>query len=259
MNAIAAGGGLDVALGGGQIATLFLVLMRTSGLVVSAPILGHRRVPAPLKAGLIAVLALALAPQASAAPGAMPILVAAPFELLIGLALGFIISLGFEAVELGGRLLSLQMGLSLGAVFSPTTSEGATVLDPFFSIFAGLLFLALNLHLAVVRALAASFTTLPIGGGWPTNLFLLVARMTTLALELGIRIAMPLALVLLLTELAVALLARAIPQINVFILGLPLKMAVGLAVLVVALPTMAVGITSVYRMVLDGASTGVMP
>ena len=257
MSGVLAAGGLDLTLGGGQVASIFLVLMRTTGLVVTAPILGHRTVPAPVKAGLAVVLALVLSRDAAAAAGALPILIAAPIELLIGLCLGLIISLGFDAVELGGRLISLQMGLSLGAVFSPTTGEGSTALDPFFSVFAGLLFLALDLHLAGVRALASSVPTLPIGGGWPSNLWVLGAQLTALALELGTRIAMPIALVLLLTELAVALLARAIPSINVFFLGLPLKIIVGLAVTAVALPNLAGGATSIYRFLLDGVTTGI--
>lgn len=249
-------GNLGLSLGGGQVASLFLVLMRTTGLVVTAPILGHRAVPAPVKAGLAAVLALGLARGALIAPGALPLIVAAPIELLIGLSLGTVISIGFQAIELGGRLISLQMGLSLGAVLSPTAREGGTPFDPFFSILAGLLFLALDLHLAVVRVLASSFTTLPIGGGWPTDLWLLSGQLIALALQLGTRIAMPVALVLLLTELAVALLARAIPTINVFMLGLPLKIMVGLAVTALALPNLAAGAVSIFRFLLDGVTTG---
>ena len=248
-----------LALSGGQVAGLFLVLMRCTGFVVAAPLLGHRAIPSPVKAGLIGVLAITLARSAATAPGAMPVLLAAPIELAIGLSLGFIISLGFQAVELGGRLLSLQMGLSLGAVFNPTSHDGSTSFDPFFSIFAGILFLSLNLHLAMIQALASSFTTLPMGGGWPADLWLLAARMTALSLELGTRIAMPLALVLLLAELAVALVARAIPQINVFFLGLPLKIMLGLVVAATALPNLAAGATNIYRFLIASAATGVTP
>jgi flagellar biosynthetic protein FliR len=246
------------AIEGGQIASLFLVMMRCAGLVVAAPILGHRSVPMPVKAGLIAVLAVALANRAAVAPGALPVLMAAPIELLIGLSLGYIVSLGFHAVELAGRLLSLQMGLSLGAVFNPTSHESSTSLDPFFSITAGLLFLALNLHVALVEVLARSFTVLPIGGGWPMDLFMLAANMTGLALELGTRLALPLALILLLAELAMALLARAIPQINVFFLGMPIKILAGLAILVPALPNFLNGAANIFRALIDGASTGVV-
>jgi flagellar biosynthetic protein FliR len=243
---------------GGQVASLFLVMMRCAGLVVAAPILGHRSVPMPVKAGLIAVLSVALVNRAAVAPGAMPILLAAPIELLIGLALGYIVSLGFHAIEMGGRLLSLQMGLSLGQVFNPMSHEQSTSLDPFFSVAAGLLFLALNLHVALVEILARSFTVLPIGGGWPMDLFQLAANMTGLSLELGTRLALPLALVLLLAELALALLARAIPQVNVFFLGMPIKLLAGLAILVPALPNFLAGAANIFRTLIDSASTGVV-
>jgi flagellar biosynthetic protein FliR len=246
----------SVVVDGGQLGAVFLVLMRCSGLIVSAPILGHRATPMMVKAGLAAVLAFALAGHARVAPGALPILLAAPIELLIGLALGTIASLGFHAIELGGRLLSLQMGLSLGAVFNPAGHEEGTALDPFFSLLAGILFLALDLHVALVGVLAHSFTVLPIGGGWPASLFQLVGDLTALALELGTRLVMPLALVLLLAELAIALLARAIPQINVFFLGLPLKILAGVALLIAATPNLIAGAGGIFRTLLAGASAG---
>jgi flagellar biosynthetic protein FliR len=119
-----------------------------------------------------------------------------------------------------------------------------------------MLFLAMSLHLAVVRALAHSFMVYPVGGGWPSDLALTGAQTIALALELGVRVALPVALVLLLVELSVALLARAIPQINVFILGLPLKMLVGIAVLFVAMPSLISGAESIYRFIFNAATGG---
>ncbi len=253
-------GTIGVTLAGGQVTDLFLVLLRATGLVIAAPLFGHRAVPLPVKAGLAVALTLAVARTATAAQAPLPVLLAAPLELAIGLAIGFVLSLGFYAIELAGQLVSLQMGLSLGAVMSPTQSEASTPLDPFFSLLAGLLFLALGLHLAVVQTFAQSFTTYPLGGGWPANLWAVGAQTTALVLELGTRVALPLALVLLLTELAVALLARAIPQINVFILGLPLKILVGLAVLTMGLPTLMAGAESIYRYLFQAAlGQGVLP
>jgi flagellar biosynthetic protein FliR len=247
---------MTASIGGGQVALLFLVFMRCIGLVTTAPIYGHHSIPRLVKMGLAATIAIALAQTAGANAGSMPMLVAAPLELGIGLSLGFILSMGFQAVELAGRVISIQLGLSLGSVFSPTQEEASTAIDPFFSVFAGLLFLALGLHLQVIRVLANSFVIYPVGGGWPLDLASTGVQTITLALELGVRVALPIALVLLLVELAVALLARAIPQINVFILGLPLKMLVGLAVLAMALPTLMSGATSIFRFVFDAASRG---
>jgi flagellar biosynthetic protein FliR len=249
---------LALTLEGGQVASLFLVLLRCTGFVVTAPIYGHRVVPKPVKAGLVGILALALANGAAVAPGAGPFLVAAPVELLIGITLGASMALAFSAIETIARLVSIQMGLSLGAVFDPVGGEASTPLGPLFAIMSGLLFLALNLHLAIVGVLADSFATLPIGGQWPAGLFAATAHLVALALELAARVAMPLALVLLLTELAVALISRAIPQVNVFFLGLPLKILLGIALIAMSVPTILTGMNGIFRYVLDGMQAAVV-
>lgn len=250
---------MTFTLAGGQVATLFLVMMRATGLVVTAPILGHRAVPALVKAGLAAVLTIALASTVTTAPEALPIVVAAPLELLIGALLGFLLSLGFAAIEMIGRMVSLQMGLSLGSVFSPTEEAGATPIDPLFSVLAGLTFLALNLHVATVQVLSHSFAPFPLGGGLGAGLGMFGAQLIALAIELGARIALPLALVLLLVEMAVSLLARAIPQINVFILGLPAKLFAGVIVTAMALPTLVNGAAAIYAAIFRATSSGVLP
>ena len=247
---------MTATISGGQASLLFLVMLRCTGLVFTAPIFGHHSIPTLVKFGLAAALAVALDKSAGASAGALPLLLAAPIELIIGVSLGYILSLGFQGVELAGRVISIQLGLSLAAVFSPTEEEASTAIDPFFSVMAGLVFLAMNLHLAVVQALAHSFVVYPIGGGWPADLAMTGAQTIALVLELGVRVALPIALVLLLVELSVALLARAIPQINVFILGLPLKMLVGIAVLMVAMPTLINGTESIFRFVFQAASGG---
>jgi flagellar biosynthetic protein FliR len=249
---------MTVTIAGGQVSLLFLVMLRCLGLVFTAPIFGHHSIPTLVKFGLAAALTVALAKTAGATAGTMPLIMAAPIELIIGLALGYILSLGFQAVEIAGRVISIQLGLSLAAVFSPTEEQQSTAIDPFFSVLAGLLFLAMNLHLAVVGVLAHSFAAYPTGGGWPADLAMTGAQTISLVLELGVRVALPIALVLLLVELSVALLARAIPQINVFILGLPLKMLVGISVLAVAMPSLINGAASIYRFVFNAASGGVV-
>lgn len=247
-------GGLAASLSGGEVATLFLVLMRTTGFVVAAPLLGHRAIPGQVKAGLAAVLAVGIARSASVAPSPVPFWLAAPFELVVGLALGFIVGLGFHAVESVGRLVALQLGLSLAPVFDPVRGDTGSAIDPLFAVLAGLLFYALDLHLAMLAALGDSFARLPLGGGWPGEVGRYAAGLAAVALELGGRIALPLALVLLMAEVAVALVARAIPQVNVFFLGLPVKLLAGLAILVAALPQLAASAAAVGRYVISAAA-----
>ena len=247
---------MTFTIAGGQSALLFLTMLRCTGLVFTAPIFGHHSIPTLVKFGLSAALAVALAKTAGATAGSLPLVMAAPIELIIGMALGFMLSMGFQGVELAGRVISIQLGLSLASVFSPTEEQSSPAIDPFFSVLAGLLFLAMSLHLAVVKALADSFAIYPMGGGWPANLVLTGTQTIALTLELGVRVALPIALVLLLVELSVALLARAIPQINVFILGLPLKMLVGIAVLAMAMPNLVNGAASIFRFVFNAATGG---
>jgi flagellar biosynthetic protein FliR len=244
-------------LGAGQVASLLLVMLRCAGFVLTAPILGHRAVPAPVKFGLIAVLSVTLAGGAAVAADAQPVLLAAPLELLIGIGLGLTMGAGFAVVDAASRLLSIQMGLSLGAVFDPVGGEASTPFEPLFAVLAGLLFLALNLHQAIVRILAESFTALPIGGALPSGLFGALASLIAIALELAIKVAMPLALVLLLVELSVALVSRAIPQINVFFLGLPLKILLGMALVAIALPGLLAGIGGVFNVLIEGTGRAV--
>ena len=248
---------LAATLPAGQVATLFLVMLRCAGFVITAPIFGHRTVPGPVKAGLIGVFSITLAADATVAPHAQPMLLAAPVELLIGVGLGFTMAAAFAVVDAGARLLSIQMGLSLGAVFDPVGGEASTPLEPLFAVLAGLLFLVLNLHQAVVRILAESFTALPIGGTLPAGLFGTLASLIAIALELAVKVTMPIALILLLVELAVALISRAIPQVNVFFLGLPLKILVGIALIAFALPGLLNGIGGVFNTILEGTARAV--
>lgn len=238
-----------INLAGGEVTAFFLVLLRCTGFIVTAPLLGHRALPRTIKAAMAVGFGAALLPRAAVAPGADAVALAAPIELLLGLSLGFMLSLGFHAIELGGRLLALQLGLSLEAVLNPLNQDPSTALDPFFGVLAGILFLALDLHVAAIEILAGSFTAFPIGGGWPIDLGLVAVQLIVLALELGTRIALPVALVLLLVELLVGLIARAIPQVNVFILGLPAKLLVGTAALAIAMPTMMAGGTRIFEII----------
>lgn len=241
---------------GGQIVSLFLVLVRCTGMVIVAPLFGHRSLPAPVKAALAIGLAIALVPGASAAAGATPAPLAVPLELLIGLTLGYLMSLGFYAMETAGRLISLQLGLSLDAVLGPMRDGSSTALDPFFSVLAGVVYLALGFHVEAVRILGGSFTAFPIGGAWPVDLWLLVGRIVVLSLDLATRIALPLALTLLLVELFVGLTSRAIPQLNVFVLGLPVKLLVGMGVIAFVTPSLATAAGHAFQVLFAEIAAG---
>lgn len=237
---------MDLSLAGPDVTTLFLVLLRLVGFVVAAPVLGTRSVPPQVKAGLAAVLAVAVFREAQVAPSPAPLLLAAPIEVLLGVALGYLMSLAFAAIEIVAKLVAAQVGLGLDGVLNPLTEHPGTIFDSLFSTLAALLFLAAGLHVALVAVITGSFQAFPVGGGLPPALPETGSALVSLTIALGVQVALPIAVVLLITDLVVALLARAIPQINVFVLGLPLKLLVGLVALLIALPAIAGGMRDLF-------------
>jgi flagellar biosynthetic protein FliR len=251
--------GATFSLDGSQVAALFLVFLRTTGFVVAAPLFGNRAIPASVKAGLAAFLAIATVSHAIPATNALPFAVSCVVEPIIGLALGFLLGLGMRATEMIARLLSLQAGLSLSAVYGPTFDEGGTALDPLFAVLSGLLFIAMGLHVALVGELVRSYQTLPLGGPIGPDFASFGYNLIAYVLDLGIQLALPLALALLLVELGVALLSRAIPTINVFVMGLPMTLFAALILILVALPAIISATSHIYQVVFRAVTTGSLP
>lgn len=220
------------------------VLVRISSMVAVAPVFGAAQVPAQVKIGLSLIVSLVLLPVAEPSLSVTPpntfFALVAPIsgQAVIGLALGFIVSLTLVAVQLAGSLLDLQIGFSLAQVLNPLIGEMVTPVAQFEYLYALLLFLLANGHYMLLSALARSFAALPVssmdmGGG---SLLHFISDATFATLVSGIRIAAPAAGVLLVMDVTLAFLARAVPQMNVFFVGMPAKVLVGLALVVVVLP-----------------------
>jgi flagellar biosynthetic protein FliR len=220
---------------------LLLVLARVAGLLVAAPILGHLLLPRLVRAGLAIVLALALAPVV-AAPPALPttllgLVGALAMETAFGLLLGFIAELVFAGVQLGAQLAGMQIGFGLDNLIDPGNNSQSTVVAHWYRLLALLVFLALDVHHLLLEALIASFRTAP-----PGSLAAGAFRMDGVVaaagdiFALGVRIAAPVLIALLLTNAVLGVIARTIPQVNVFVVGFPLNVGVGLVVMGAALP-----------------------
>jgi flagellar biosynthesis protein FliR len=218
-----------------------LVLARLSGLVASAPIFGHLVVPVRVRAGVVGALALALAPAvaapplADASPSAVAGLVAV--EVVIGVLLGLVAQLVFAGVELGGQLAGIQLGFGMAGVIDPGSHAGSTVVAQWQQLAALLVFLVLDVHHVLVRAVVESFRVAPVGRAVLAGGVLegVVAEAAGL-FDVGVRIAAPVLVVLLLVNGALGVLARTIPQLNVFAVGFPVNVGVGLVVLGASLP-----------------------
>lgn len=226
--------------------TFLQIFARVSSLFVSAPVFGAREVPATVKVGLSAVLSLTLLPlvKSTLAVGIPATLYATVGillgQVLIGLLIGFVVSLVFSAVRVGGSLIDYQMGFTQAATFNPQFNETVSPIADFQSRYALVLYLILNGHWQLLYALERSFERLPVGhlslGAGALGAY---TDLTFQMLGYGLQIAAPGAAVLLITDVAFAFLNRALPQMQVFYLGMPVKIIVGLLAVVAILPVLS--------------------
>jgi flagellar biosynthesis protein FliR len=216
-------------------------LTRILGLIMVAPVFGHRAVPGRVKIGLGVFIALIIAPALPPMPdvglGSWHGLFILVQQLLIGVAIGFIMRVVFAAVEAAGEIVGLQMGLGFASFFDPQSAGQTLVLSRFFNMLAILVFLAVNAHLLLLGVLVESFQTLPISTQpLAAAGFYNVAAFGSTVFAVGLQLALPLITILLMTNLALGILTRSAPQLNIFAIGFPITLGVGLIVLDLTLP-----------------------
>jgi flagellar biosynthetic protein FliR len=211
-------------------------------------------VPRFVKIALTLGLAYILAPLAEV-PAGLSIfsgagVLSAVQEVLIGIAIGMVVRLAFEALALAGQSIATTMGLGFATLVDPEHGANTPVLGQLFMIFGMLTYLALNGHLVLLGALAKSFKTLPIGGASIDRNFLLaVAGWGTRVFETGLLVALPAVIALIIVNLALGVITRAAPQLNLFGIGFTITLMAGFFVLIVGLDGLMVGVSSL----IDGA------
>lgn len=240
-----------------QFVQLLFVFARVTGMLTSAPIFGSRTIPVIARVGLAVLLSLFLLPLSSVAPDRQPSSLAmlawwVLVELAYGLSAGFVASLFLQAVQMAGHLIDTQVGFGMVNVFDPQFGQQVPLIGNFKFLLAMVVFLALQGHHMLISAMAENLRAVPAG----TQLqmenaagFLVdsVAGMFVLALK----IALPVMGTVLMTDVALGILARIMPQMNVFVVGITGKLVVGIFTLFLILPFYAtfleVGFEGIYR------------
>jgi flagellar biosynthetic protein FliR len=224
-------------------------LARILGFFLLAPIFGNRSVPTKVKVGFGVTLAVLVAPTLGALPPLDPVSLSGVLILaqqtVIGLAMGFAMRLIFSAIELAGEMIGLTMGLGFATFFDPQSQGRTSAINQFFSLLAVMVFLAADFHLLMINTIADSFVSMPIGAPvrglnqlvfWATNIF-------TLSLQLSL----PVVGTLLATNVALGILTRAAPQLNLFGIGFPITLAVGMLMIAVMLPHLATHFQTLFH------------
>ena len=249
---------IDAADASNWVVRLWWPVLRIGGFILTAPISSETVVPRAVKIALTLGLAFILAPLAAAPAGLSifsgPGLMAAAQEVLIGIAIGMVVQLAFEALSFAGQSISTTMGLGFATLVDPQHGAQTPVLGQLFMIFGTLTYLSVNGHLVLLGALAKSFRTLPIGGAnVDSNFLLAVAAWGARVFETGLLVALPAVVALVIVNLALGVITRAAPQLNLFGIGFTITLLAGFIVLIVGLDGLMVGISSL----IDGALSAV--
>jgi len=222
-------------------ATYFWPFVRIAAFFTVAPVFGARFVPARIRILLAAAVTLLAAPLLPAPPtvGLLTLdgMLITVQQVLIGIALGFVLQLVFDAVGLGGQLLANSMGLSFAFNVDPMRGASTAAVGQVYLLLITMTFVALNGHLAFLEAIVEGFRTLPVGGGaFGAPATWLVLTFAGQLFAGAVTVALPGMTALLVVNLAFGVMSRAAPSLNLFAVGFPITLAFGLLIIFVGLP-----------------------
>lgn len=246
-----------------QLWALLFVMVRVGAAFVAAPVFGNVSVPLQVRvvlAGAIGVLVLGMhditpPPQVFAVATFLSIAA----EALVGLALGFILQIAFAAPLIAGELIGGSMGIGFANMIDPNSGRSSPAIGQFLSILLTLLFLSIDGHLVLVDTVARSYTALPPGAAWmaPDQLRD-IALFGGYAFFAGLLLALPVGFLLLCLNLVVGMISRSAPALNLFSIGLPASLAVGVIAMAAAFPAMGDYMLVVVREGLEAARSLVL-
>jgi flagellar biosynthetic protein FliR len=249
---------LDLINYGAEKVQLFILLMmRTGGILMTAPIFSHnsipRRITIAMTLGLTVVLMPLMAnftlPQSESILG---LIFLSLKEVFVGVIIGLVFTIIFIAIRLSGSIVGYQIGFAMVNVVDPNSPNPVSILGEFWYLVATLIFLMINGHHIVISGLVDSFKLIPLGTATPSgevgDWFI---KFSSFVFVLAIKFAAPVIITVFLTEVAMGVLARTMPQMNIFIVGFPLKIFVGLFLIAVSLPAFSYVLTKVCAS-LDG-------
>ncbi|MFV9614446.1 MAG: flagellar biosynthetic protein FliR [Gammaproteobacteria bacterium] len=238
------------------LATLLWPFMRIGAMFAAVPIFSAKSVPARIRVLFAFFITWMLVPVIPEPPVVELIsaqaLIISIHQVLIGVAMGFILQMVFSAFVIAGQSIAMAMGLGFASMIDPQNGMQVPVISQALLIMATLIFLALNGHLVLIEVLANSFQTLPVGMFVPSRegLWQLVSWGSNMFAG-GMLIALPAVAALLLVNLAFGVTTRAAPQLNIFAVGFPVMIMVGLAFLILTLPTITTHLSNLLTEAFD--------
>jgi flagellar biosynthetic protein FliR len=234
---------------------LMFIACRVLGVIVFNPIFGRRTVPAVVKVGLSLGLALFISGGMSSYVidySGIEMLVTMLKEFAVGLVLGFIMTLFFGIFHFGGQLVDFQMGLAMATMYDPMTNSQISVSGNLMTIFYSMLFFVTNSHLNLMAITARSYDLAPLGFAKVSGeISVYIIEMFALMLIYAVQLALPWIVTIMVVEVAVGIMMKVVPNINVFVVNIQLKVICGLVILVTAIPVLVSYMTKLNGMMMQ--------
>ena len=219
---------------GAWVGSILLPLFRIAALLMFMPIIGTQLVSARVRLYLSLAICVVILPTLPPMPRVDAISIQAFIwiaqEILIGAMLGFVLQLFFQVFVIAGQIVAMQMGLGFASMIDPANGVSVPVIGQLFMILVTLLFLSMNGHLVVFEVLTESFFTLPVGGGFLVENYWEIANKLGWVIGAALLLVLPAITALLVVNLAFGVMTRAAPQLNIFSIGFPLTLVLGMVI-----------------------------
>ena len=231
----------------------FLVFLRVTGMFVVSPIFGRQNLPVYYKLGFSFFVTLIMTTSAAiVAPvtygAAAGYAYYALREFVVGAAIGFIPYLMFTVIYFAGQMIDMKIGFSMVNVLDPVNNIQIPITSNFYFIICMLLFISVNAHHMLILAISRSYELIPLGRlNMDGEVAKTIMRLFTDVFAIGFRIAAPIVFTILLADVALGIISKAMPQINVFMVGMPIKILVGIFIMVVTVPAMLMVLGGLFK------------
>jgi flagellar biosynthesis protein FliR len=234
-----------------NIEVMLLVFVRMTGLFVITPLFGRRNIPVYLKVGFSFMMAIILV---NVVPVNSPIynstweyILIVTKEFVTGITIGYIAYLVFAAVYMAGQLIDMQIGFGMVNIFDPLSNIQIPVTANFYFIVSMLILIGIKGHHTIIKALFESYNTVPLGMAvFGQKLADDIIRIFASMFFIGFKIAAPVTAAILVTDVGLGVLSRTVPQLNVFVIGMPLKITIGIVVLLITVPAFMILVQSLF-------------
>ncbi|MGD8218390.1 flagellar biosynthetic protein FliR [Pseudomonas thivervalensis] len=221
------------------VASFILPLFRVTAVLMSMPVFGTTLVPTRVRLYFALAITVVIAPGLPPMPPVnaldLSALMLVAEQILIGALMGFSLQLFFQAFVVAGQIISIQMGMAFASMIDPTNGVNSAVIGQFLTMLVTLLFLAMNGHLVVFEVLTESFTTMPVGSALLVNHFWEIAGKLGWVLGAAMVLVLPAITALLVVNIAFGVMTRAAPQLNIFSIGFPLTLVLGMVIFWISL------------------------